>query len=671
VTPPAARNGRPLDRLAAARGVATRYLDAFDREVEVSDDALVAVLQALGESLESPDGAERCLKRLQSERASARPDPVLVAWDGELPARPDAAVRLELEDGTDATQLLASGAALPHGYHRLVGPAGDTLVVSAPRRPPPLDEASFGIFAPTYALFDGRDTPAGDLTALAELGRLAGRLGAGYLATLPLLADYSDKETPSALPSPYSPLTRFFWNEAYLDLGRLPELAGEVRAGRVAGPPPRLADVAAAASFARPLLGLAADRLVARGGPRLESYKAFQASRPDVLSYATYRAAAEVAGADRSRWPREWDAGTIHVGRDVPEEAVRAHVYAQWATDAQLAEVAAGIAAGGCRLMLDLPIGSRADGYDPWAYPASYVGTGVVSDRGASVGAPPDQFFARGQDWGFRPLHPCGERAAGYPVVRQALRHLLSHCGALRIDHVMGLQRLWWIPDGASPGDGAYVHYRTDELLAVAILEATRHGASLVGEDLGTVDPGLRSSLDDHGVAGMHVAVFDLEARPGKPLSPRAGSVAFVDTHDTATFAGWFDGSDVEDRLELGIVDEKGAEAERAAREEAREALVERLVAAGAIDDPLETATTVHSAVLEELGGSDAALVMVTLEDLWGEHDPQNVPGTSRERLNFCRRLAVGIDELEQATALLAPLARLRTARLAARRQGR
>ncbi len=666
--------GSPLERLARARGVSTAYEDAFEQRRQVPVEAVIGVLQALGEELDSPAGAAACLARLEAgRRAAGRHEPVVVAWDGSLPEGSPTGdgARLELEDGTDASRLLGTGPGagarhrLPFGTHRLF-PADDpdspVLVLSAPRSARPLEPSCWGVFAPTYGLFDGRETPAGDLSALERLGLLAGRLGASYVATLPLLADFSATDTPSAARSPYSPLTRMWWNEAYLDLERLPELEGEVRVPVREGAPPRLADVAAAGSFVRPLLGVAAERLVAAGGPRLASFRAFQAERPDVLTYATYRAAAEVAGPAVSAWPRSWVAGNILAGRDVPHEAVLAHVYAQWAVDDQLGDVARRIAAAGCRLMADLPVGSRADGYDPWAYPGSFAGSSG-SRRRATVGAPPDQFFSGGQNWGFRPLHPDGERASGYPVVRTALAHLLRHCGALRIDHVMGLQRLWWIPEGAPADLGAYVHYRSEELLAIACLEAWRRGASLVGEDLGTVDPALRELLACHGIAGMHVAVLDLEVLPGKPLSPRPGSVAFVDTHDTATFAGWFDGTDIEDRVQLGIIDEEEAETERSRRNGARDWLLGHLTAAGALEDPGAGPDKVHAALLEELGTSEAAMVVANLEDLWGEHDPQNIPGTTNEHPNFSRRLSVSLAQLESSMACLEPLRRLDGAR--------
>ncbi len=672
-----------LGALAAARGVAATYTDAHSKQREVSEDTLVAVLRALGEPIEKAAEAPECLRLLEAEKAARPWPPVAVAWDGELlfaeqcgprgDAKPDSFV-LHLEDGSEASELLAPGAGgsvssrhpLPFGLHRLrhrtQPPSEATLVISAPARGHPPKKRSWGIFAPTYALSDGRAADAGDLTCLEQLGRAAGGLGASYLATLPLLADYSRTEAPGAVASPYAPLSRLWWNEGYLDVRRLPELADEFSpegaGGQFrAGPVPRHADVAAAAASIRPLLGIGAERVIAGGGARLAAFRQFQASRPDVLRYGIYRAAAEAAGPDRSAWPESWVAGDILAGRDVPHLAVLAHVYAQWATDDQLDEVSSATARAGCRLMLDLPIGCRADGYDPWAFPDSFA-------AGATVGAPPDMFFSGGQDWGFLPLHPEGTRRAGYPVVAGAFGHLLRHCGALRIDHAMGFQRLWWIPAGASPADGAYVSYKLDELLALALLEAWRTGAALVGEDLGTVDPELEEALERHGIAGMHVAVFDLEADPGQRLSPRPGSVAFVDTHDTATFAGWFDGTDIDERERLGLVAADEAAAERTGRHEARKLLLERLAAAGSLPkeataDPLE----VHAAVLEELGSSPAAIVLATLEDLWAEKDPQNIPGTTAEHENFTRRFPFATDDLVADPRVVHPLARLDRAR--------
>ncbi|HKH87698.1 MAG TPA: 4-alpha-glucanotransferase, partial [Acidimicrobiales bacterium] len=597
----------PLEQLATARGVAVSYVDAFARVRRVGPDTLVAVLAALGEPIAHPGDAPDCLVR-RAARQPPQPPPVVVAWDGGLEnvaraarqgagmgtgrsRRPRRATaggsQLLLEDGSDATGMLEAAAGLPpnardrlpFGYHALHTAAADVIVISAPVRVRPLEPRSWGLFAPTYALRDERGRGSGDLTCLERLGRLAGSLGASYLATLPLLADYCATDEPAGRPdggplSPYSPLSRMWWNEAYLDVDRVPGLSG---AGRLASgapedqlpaDPPENVDLAGVGARVRSFLQRGLDGLAASRGARRAAFEAFQRERPDVVRYAAFRAAAEAKGTDRARWPAHWVAGRIAPDDDVSAASVERHMYAQWLTDEQVAGVAASTASRGCRLMLDLPVGCRPDGYDTWAFPSSFAGAAAEPEAagGVSVGAPPDAFFGEGQNWGFRPLDPEGERLAGYPVVRGSLSHLLRHAGALRIDHVLGFQRLWWIPAGASPREGAYVSYPSEELVALACLEAWRRDATVVGEDLGTVDPELRALIGAHGIAGMNVAVFDLERQADLARQEPPGAVAFVDTHDTATFAGWLESADIDQRQRLGLLADKEAGASRRRR---------------------------------------------------------------------------------------------------------
>jgi len=663
----------PLAALAAARGVAVSYEDASHRIRTVSPDTLVAVLAALGEPIGRPSDAGECLARRAA--ADETVAPVAVAWDGQLPAglldhlsevarQQSHMLALELEDGSEATDILPAGStshlrrSLPFGAHRLRAGEAVTLVISAPRRPHALAPRSWGVFAPTYALWDERQHQSGDLSCLARLGSFAGSLGASYLATLPLLADYSTADAPGAVASPYSPLSRMWWNEAYLDLSRLEGYDRADHLPATAAPAPRgeYADIAGAAAVVDDCLA----RMLARAHPgegrRRPAYERFRRQRPDVARYAAFRAAARERGIDRSTWPDHWLAGQIRPGEDVSSADVELHVCAQWLTDEQLAGVATSTAAAGCRLLLDLPIGCRPDGYDTWAFPSSFSG-GSARAAGVSVGAPPDRFFHGGQDWGFRPLHPQGERLAGYPVVRGALQHLLRHAGALRIDHILGFQRLWWIPPGAEATEGTYVSYPAEELVALACLEAWQGGATLIGEDLGTVDPAVRQLMGEHGIAGTRVAVFELEVNPGAPLQPSQGSCALVDTHDTATFAGFIDGTDIEQRLREGLLEPAAARTERRRRLRTRRALRERLGEVG--DDP----RPLHTAVLEELGRSDAGVVIATLEDLWAEHDPQNMPGSGHAHVNFARRMSQPLQVIESDADVIVPLRRLEKAR--------
>ncbi|HEV2360092.1 MAG TPA: 4-alpha-glucanotransferase [Acidimicrobiales bacterium] len=418
------------------------------------------------------------------------------------------------------------------------------------------DDKTFGIFAPVYAIREDDGVPRSNLLGLADLAVWAGRHGAAYLSTLPLLAKDFD------VASPYSPLSRMWWDEGLLPLDRYPR--------RPTG---------------------AADDL--------------RRERPDVDRYGAYRHA-RAGTLDPSLWAEM-----------------------QATTDVVLGEVVQVAERAGCGLMLDMPVGCVADGYDPWAHPDSFVEPGSVT-----IGAPPDEFFTEGQDWGLLPLHPQRERVLGYPVVRACLRHCMRHAKAIRIDHVMGMRRLWWVPDGFPASEGAYVRYPTDELLDLALEEAGRQDVLLVGEDLGTVEPALRTSLRRRGILGTDAAIFGLGAGKG-PFRPRAASVAMVGTHDTATFGGWWETATPADREALGA------------------------------NDPVAAVAT----LLERLGESEAAIVMVTLEDLWGETRPQNVPGTVGPG-NFSRPFALTMSKIAGSAEVASALSRLQRARARATVKG-
>lgn len=694
MSPDAERGGaRPdLERLARARGVAVAYLGADGRRRVATDETLVAVLAALGDDLSSPADAAEALRARRSARRSARraAPTVLVAWDGVVAPLPRlgrpggkdgrnqegaGSLQVHLEEGGAVPLDPKGGGRLPEGVHELVDADGErqAMVISAPAiAPPPRPPLGWGLFAPTYAIADRRHRPTGDLTALARLGRLAAERGASHLATLPLLAEWSIPEGGPPGQQPYAPLSRWWWNEGYLDLERLPELGSaegaaalaRARAGLGAAPVRRardgrpLADVASAAAAARPALELAATELARQGGPRRAAYEAFVSARPDLDRYAAFRVAGELAGPDLARWPAAWRHGRLE-GADLPATALSRHRFAQFAMDAQLGEVAGQLSAVGCGLVLDLPVGCAAGGYDPWAVPDAFA-------TGASVGAPPDTFFTAGQNWGFPPPHPETDRAAGYPLLRRVLAHHAAHGAVVRIDHVLGWARLWWVPSGLEPKEGAYVRYPTEELLAVACLEASRGDCALAGEDLGTVPVGLRPALRRHGVAGMGVAVFDLEAAPHRRLRPRSGTVAYVGTHDTATFAAFATGADLSLRAGLGLAPADPGEmaAARAERAGVIAAVTDRLLRAGRLapggrDDP----ASLLGAVLDELGESDADLVVVAVDDLLGELEPQNVPGTTTEHDNFSRTLAADLDQLGADGRVGDLLARLDAAR--------
>ncbi len=284
------------------------------------------------------------------------------------------------------------------------------------------------------------------------------------------------------------------------------------------------------------------------------------------------------------------------------------------------------------RLGLDLAVGVHPDGYDPWAWPGLFA-------EGISVGAPPDAGFPSGQDWGFGPVLPTASRRQGHRYLAAAIRHQAGLSGVLRIDHVMALSRLYWIPAGMDRSDGTYVSYPLDELFAVLSLESVRNRCEIVGENLGTVPPEIGDALARHGAPGMYLAEFESYAHEIRP--PGTREVAMIGTHDTPTFAGWTRGVDIEERVQFGLMPEEGKAEELEQRREAGHRLASH-VGGDPDDEP-----GFFSAVLEWLGRSPAPLVIPWLEDLWLETRSVNLPGTSSGvRPNWRRPMARLLDDV-------------------------
>jgi 4-alpha-glucanotransferase len=309
------------------------------------------------------------------------------------------------------------------------------------------------------------------------------------------------------------------------------------------------------------------------------------------------------------------------------------HVYGQWLMATQLEELVGTLAARDQVLYLDLPIGAHRDGYD-------VAVEGDLFVRDASGGAPPDNFYAAGQNWGFPPVDPRAARRTGYSYLAACLDAQLRYARVLRVDHVMGWHRLWMIAPGADPKDGAYVHYAAEEQWAVACIACARHDATLVGENLGTVPAETDKTIRRHRALGMWLAQFELpDASDADVTAPSSGQLACLDTHDLPTFAAWW---------------QNLADAPRAA-------LISTLRDAGDLDDAV-TPQNVLAATLSWLARSRAPIVLVQLEDLWLETEPQNTPGEPNDA-NFRRRAAHGLDELDALPQVRAVIARLETLR--------
>ncbi len=655
------RPERALLGLARLHGVQVRHRGVDRRFHTAAPDTVVAVLGALGVGVERLEDAPALLRTTRSERRARVLPGCTVTWTDRgtpdtIPMRvPVSAegrveVVVELEDGgelsrraeltdtradraTDADESVVDRRVpvpdgVPAGVHRVhvrgAGRRGEAALIAAPRRgPDPRGVRDWGIFAPVHALAGPRRPGPGTLADLAELARRGGDHGATLLATLPLLATFLDGPVE---PSPYAPVSRFAWNECYLDLDALPVGDGDRgRADRPAVPgavASGLVDWEGAWGRVDHALGDAADRLGDRGRGEVE---AFGRSCPLVAEYACFRATRERHGADWRRWPAR-----APDDRD-PRRELR-HLFGQFAMHAQLRALRDDLADRGQTIALDLPLGSHPDGFDTYRFPESFA-------AGASAGAPPDDFFAGGQVWGFPPLHPERTRQDGHQLLRHCLRAHLRYAGLLRLDHVMALHRLYWVPEGASGREGAYVRYPTEELYALVVLEASRAGAEIAGEDLGTVPEVVPRAMRRHAFARLYVAQAELDMDT-EALAPPHRSVASVNTHDMPPFAAWWEGCD------------------RTRRSRVLELLGPACPPDGA-DDPAR----VLGAILGVLGESRARHVLVTLEDLWLEQRPQNVPGTGSERGNWSARLErdlAAISEDPHVSMLLNGLERSR-----------
>lgn len=682
-------SGRPsakLERLASLFSVQTSYIDASGKKRRSSTDSLMRILQLRGAELAVEAGLDTALRARKAHLQSRLMAPVHVVWEGEPVAirlrlmRPEGTrvrYELELESGErreGGAELVAERGGgvitlpemLPFGYHRLRlivrRKMAEAVIISAPRKAhaPWLEgRKSWGAFVPAYAIHSAH-APEASAGNLREMSRWIGEKGGRICGTLPILAAFLDEPFE---PSPYSPVSRLFWNEFYIDVRSLPELAQSprrddiLRSLETIGLGQRdpkttqaLVDYRPEMKAKRAVLETLLAQFVSEQGERKRSFETFTAN-DELRRYARFRAVCDGRRTPWTSWPENLKSGVVAEDDfDVMDEQY--HLYVQWLMSEQMKEIAAR-SAGRANLYLDFPLGVNSFGYDVWSRPHLF-------NLNVSVGAPPDPFFTRGQNWGFPPLDPDAIRESGHEYFIRSIRHQLRHAEMLRIDHVMGLHRLFWVPEGAEAADGTYIRYPAGELFAILCIESIRHKSAIVGEDLGTVPPEVRQSMDDHAIARMFVVQYELNPKSEPVLNdPAPGMVASMNTHDMPTFYSFFTGSDIDDRMQLGLLDEKGARRERKARAAIRSSLAGFLKTRGFLDGPADDAEEVLRGFLRFLSQSDAFLLLVNLEDLWLEGEPQNRPGTGPERPNWRRKLRHSLEEIKSSESVASHLAEI------------
>lgn len=714
-TPPPGREA--IERVAARAGFDVQWEDAHGHARRVPVETLAALLAALGLPCGTRDEAQQSLATLDAERAAHRLPPLITAESHRaiaLPAtavRSDSHYRIELESGA----MIDGRFSAPKGESALLAPVAETgyhtlilhgqrirLAVAPPRchtvgdacraaggdahataggasAHAPMtsgmgtrneEPAAWGIGAQLYGLRRVGDGGIGDFSALAALAIASAHRGAHALAISPTHAMFSAE--PHKF-SPYAPSSRLFLNVAYIDPAAvLGEQAAQAALDAVKGRrqwaalealplidwPNALTlrlkvlralfeQFCAHERAGKTPLALEFDTFSARGGAALEDHARFEALH-----------AMQRAQSGASHW-RDWPAAFADPRRAEVDAFAREHrhevdfhLFLQWLAakglrEAQHAARDAGMAIG---LIADLAVGCDGAGSHAWSYPDEML-------QNASVGAPPDLFNQAGQAWGLTTFSPRAMRTQGFTAFIDMLRASFAHAGGLRIDHVLGLQRLWLVPEGASPAEGAYLRYPIADLLRLIALESSRHRAIVIGEDLGTVPTGFRERLARHGVLGMRVLWFE-RTEEGGGFTPPAQwprtAVATTTTHDLPPVAGWWRGVDIEWRHRIGQTAPRAdgrdpialAKAERAAD---RHALWRAFQRAGLAPRDVGAPPLEHAPVGEALAfvaSTPAPLVVCPLEDLQGLVEQPNLPGSVDQHPNWRRRLASPIEAL-------------------------
>ncbi|NLU66404.1 4-alpha-glucanotransferase [Streptomyces sp. HNM0574] len=657
-----------LARLAAAHGVATSYAPAPGRTVEVPDDTVVAALAALGVDASTPRALRAALERHEQDALRLLP-PTVVLRTGSgrhtLPSFPDGTVLRVLAESGETLDW-GPGVKLPPGVHSLRAQAPDgraahaTLIAAPDGFPAPRTRAGagrgYGLLVQLYSVLSSRSWGMGDLADLADLADWSGRtLGADFLQLNPLHAAVPGAAGAPSDPSPYRPSSRRYPDPVHLRVEDVPEYgalrgADRERAGALLARADALragvleggAHIDRDAVWALKREALALVHRVPLPPGRRAAYCDYLAEQGTALEdHATWCALAELHGPDWRDWPQGLDdprSARTARARGEHMERVDFHCRLAWLADEQLERAQrtareAGMPVG---LVHDLAVGVHPHGADAWAQQQVFA-------SGMSVGAPPDAFNPHGQDWGLPPWRPDALARTGYAAYREVLAGQLRHTGALRVDHVMGHSRLWWIPEGRKATEGCYVRYDSEAMFGCLALAAHRADAAVIGEDLGTVESGIREDLARRGAMGTSVLWFERDyasASPGgeaEPLAPadwRADCLATVTTHDLPSTAARLTGEHVALRHRLGLLSRTLSEERCADSSEVAEWL-SHFVRLGLLPEGVGDEEGEVRAAYRFLARTPARMLGVWLPDAVGDRRPQNLPGTSSEYPNW------------------------------------
>ncbi len=596
--------------------------------------SLLKVLKALGARLDTLSDLENAYRYRLAQLESRLIEPVVVLFDGarSLPVKSnvDSCKRVECRLLLEGERRVKSWFAelkenrtlnlpfrIPFGYHRfeiaVEGLLSKALIISAPSKAYQLKSKIWGVYIPLYALYSKRSWGAGTYNDLLTLSRWVSKFGAGFVGTTPLLP-LNPNHTFD--PSPYTPFSKVFWSEFYVDLNTpsnlrklshtLKERIEEVNASKKV-------DYENIIKIKELVAANLAEEAIENGDHTIKRYIK---EHPELEEYARFRASKQASSN------KEYEA------------RFKQHLYLQTLAQLQLKHLASQTKKHGVKLYLDLPLGCSPDGYDAWRWSNIFV-------KDVYVGAPPDSFFPKGQNWGINPIHPEKIREEGYDYFIRCIQHHMRFAQILRLDHVMALHRLYWIPKGAGGDEGVYVEYNAEEFYAIISLESHRHRCAVIGENLGTVPNYINNAIQRHGLIGC----FILQIKPLAALqNVSTNTLTALNTHDMPPFKAYLEGRDIKLRFKMGLIDKEQAENEITQRTHQIDELRQHLKTAKLLKKS-QSEKDLLEAALKLLALSKAKILLVNLEDLWLEEEAHNIPGTGVEAGNWRKRAKFSIEQ--------------------------
>lgn len=653
-----------LHKLAKFYGVQFAYVDVFKKRHNIASEIIVAILKALHAPIESNADIKNALREQTLQHWNTLLKPITIFWHSHparlllyLPAKHqqeivqlfaiyehgeseswDISLKTAdiLEQQTvEGQNYLIAAITLPKkfplGYHQLRATLKEqsyhSTVICAPEHAHAETHVRrWGIFSPLYALHSETTWGVGDFSSFHHLIDWLSAQQGNLLSTLPLFANFLEK---SCEPSPYSPITRLFFNELYLDIPSIAEFPNNCTAQQLfqstalqtqlqklkSNP---LIHYQEAMALKRSILEVLANEFFANGhSDRKVEFEKFLQNTPAVENYAQFRALHERLNKSWHKWPKRFRQGEVS-NQDYDERIRNFYLYAQWQTNLQLNTVFQHAKQKNVDLYLDMPLGVHPAGFDAWQEKDLFA-------LDLSVGAAPDATFATGQDWGFAPINAHRYRETGYSYFIRSLKTILPMVDLLRLDHVMGLHRLYCIPKGFDAKHGAFIRYPADELYAILCLESRRHKTCLVGENLGTVPQHVSRGLDKHHLYKMYVVEYEIASDNNlcKPIPLH--SVASLNTHDMPPFAAFVQGRDIKQETTWKTRTLFNPQRKlKLPRSKLRQHLLDCLL---------------------RLSKSRSQFMLINLEDLWLETRAQNVPTSGKTYPNWRRKTRYKLED--------------------------